>query len=119
MQIHDWAQISLETLNPLAARKVIHTSRMTIARLTLKAGAIVPTHHHENEQTAMLETGKLKWTFPDGEVIQAAGQAMQIAPNVPHSVEALEDSEVTDLFAPVREDWIRGDDGYLRGTPVR
>ena len=119
MRIHDWTSITLETLNPAAARRVIHTGRMTIARLTLKAGAVVPTHHHENEQVAMLESGKLRWTFPGQEIVQLAGQAMEIPPNVPHSVEALEDSQVTDLFAPAREDWIRGDDAYLRGSPAR
>ena len=31
------------------------------------------------------------------------------------SVEALEDSVAVDLFAPVREDWRRGEDAYLRG----
>jgi hypothetical protein len=30
-------------------------------------------------------------------------------------VEALEDSVVLDAFSPRREDWIRGDDAYLRG----
>jgi quercetin dioxygenase-like cupin family protein len=34
---------------------------------------------------------------------------------VPHGVEALEDSVVVDVFSPAREDWIRGDDAYLRG----
>jgi len=30
-------------------------------------------------------------------------------------VEALEESRALDVFSPVREDWIRGDDAYLRG----
>jgi quercetin dioxygenase-like cupin family protein len=119
MKIHDWAGIPWETLHAAAARKVIHAQRLTIARLALKAGAVVPTHHHENEQVALLESGKLKWTFPDGEVVQTAGQAMEIPPNLPHRVEALEDSQVTDLFSPRREDWIRGEDAYLRGSPAR
>jgi hypothetical protein len=33
---------------------------------------------------------------------------------VPHAAEALEDSVALDLFSPVREDWLRGDDAYLR-----
>ena len=41
---------------------------------------------------------------------------MQIAPHVPHRVDALEDSVAMDLFAPVRADWLRGDDAYLRGA---
>jgi quercetin dioxygenase-like cupin family protein len=39
---------------------------------------------------------------------------LQIPPNAPHLVEALEESWATDLFSPVREDWIQGDDAYLR-----
>jgi quercetin dioxygenase-like cupin family protein len=38
-----------------------------------------------------------------------------IPPNVPHSVESLEDCVAVDIFSPVREDWVRGDDAYLRG----
>jgi quercetin dioxygenase-like cupin family protein len=34
--------------------------------------------------------------------------------NVPHEVEALEDSVLLDVFSPVREDWLRGEDAYLR-----
>ena len=37
-----------------------------------------------------------------------------IPPHMPHKVEALEDTDVTDIFSPVREDWLRGDDAYLR-----
>jgi hypothetical protein len=33
---------------------------------------------------------------------------------VPHGVEALEDTDVLDTFTPVREDWVTGDDSYLR-----
>jgi hypothetical protein len=29
-------------------------------------------------------------------------------------VEALEDTVALDIFTPAREDWIRGDDAYLR-----
>jgi len=39
---------------------------------------------------------------------------MRIPPHVPHSAQALEDSVAVDLFSPIREDWIRGDDAYLR-----
>ena len=44
-----------------------------------------------------------------------AGASLLIESDVPHEVEALEDSVVLDVFAPRREDWIRGDDAYLRG----
>ena len=46
--------------------------------------------------------------------ILETGESLQIPSNVAHSVEALEDSVALDLFVPVREDWVRGDDAYLR-----
>jgi quercetin dioxygenase-like cupin family protein len=39
---------------------------------------------------------------------------LMIPANVPHTVEALEDSVAVDINSPVREDWLRGDDAYLR-----
>ncbi len=104
----------LEQLNPLAQRQALHTENMTVARLILKKGAVVPTHHHENEQITTVESGSLRFTFPEQEVTVVAGEMLPIPPNVPHSVVALEDSVAVDLFAPKREDWMRGDDAYLR-----
>jgi quercetin dioxygenase-like cupin family protein len=42
------------------------------------------------------------------------GQVLELKPHLPHGVEVLEDAVVLDLFTPPREDWIRGDDAYLR-----
>lgn len=114
MKVHDWNSLPSEQMNSLLSRRVVHTGRMTIARLVLTKGAHVPTHSHENEQVSMVESGRLLFRFPDGDVEVGQGQSMEIAPNLPHSVDALEDTLVTDLFAPCREDWIRGDDAYLR-----
>ena len=114
MKLHDWRGIERETLNPTLSRQVIHTDNLTIARLKLAKGAIVPVHHHVNEQITMLERGKLMFNMDGKGTLLEAGQVLQIPSNLPHSVEALEDSEALDLFSPVREDWIRGDDAYLR-----
>ncbi|MEP7365870.1 MAG: cupin domain-containing protein [Acidobacteriota bacterium] len=116
MAIHRWDGIEREQLNPLVQRQAIHTERMTMARLFLKAGALVPRHHHENEQCTVLESGRLRFIFDDGENILEAGQVMQIPPNRPHAVEALTDSVALDLFSPRREDWLSGNDAYLRTT---
>jgi len=104
-----------ERLNPAAERRVIHSERLTVARLRLAAAAVVAEHHHENEQLTMVMSGRLQFFYPGGELVVGPGQVLQIPPNVPHRVVALEDSEAIDLFAPVREDWLRGEDSYLRG----
>ena len=114
MVLYDWATMPVEELNPQIARRAIHTASMTIARLFLKKGAVVPEHSHVNEQVAFVERGALKFFLEGGEHVIRAGQTLVIPSGVPHKVEVLEDSEVTDTFSPVREDWLRGDDAYLR-----
>jgi quercetin dioxygenase-like cupin family protein len=44
-----------------------------------------------------------------------AGEVLTIPPNLPHSALALEDTLVLDIFSPPRQDWLDGDDAYLRG----
>ena len=56
----------------------------------------------------------MKTAAPE-KIVVRAGESLCIPPNVPHSVESLEDSVAVDIFSPVREDWVRGDDAYLRG----
>ncbi len=114
MTPNNWNDIPEERMNDRVTRRVIHTANMTIARIRMDQGAIVALHHHVNEQITMLERGRLVFRMSGQEVIVNAGQMLQIPPNVPHEVEALENSLATDLFAPSREDWKRGDDAYLR-----
>jgi quercetin dioxygenase-like cupin family protein len=87
---------------------------MTVARLHIAKGAVVPAHSHVNEQLAMVEKGALKFDLDGQEILVSAGQALAIASGVPHGVEAMEDTVVMDLFTPRRQDWIDGDDSYLR-----
>ena len=114
MQYHNWNAVEEEPLNPLIGRKMIHGQTMTVARIRLRKGAVVPMHSHPNEQISMLESGALRFTISGEERILRAGDAVVIPPDAPHAVEALEDSLAVDLFSPPREDWIRGDDAYLR-----
>jgi quercetin dioxygenase-like cupin family protein len=114
MERYNWSAISEEKMNPLLSRWVIHTEHMTIARIGLKKGAVVPLHSHVNQQVTMLKAGSLQFDMGGEQFILKAGEVLVIPPSLPHRVEALEDSMATDLFTPAREDWISGDDAYLR-----
>jgi quercetin dioxygenase-like cupin family protein len=114
MQLYEWNRIEKEQMSPSFARQVIHGETMTVARVYLKQGCLVPEHSHHNEQLSMLEQGSLRFVIGGVEKLVKAGQVLRIPPHVPHSAEALEDSIAVDLFSPIREDWIRGDDAYLR-----
>ena len=114
MQIYEWNKVEKEQMSPTFARQVIHSDTMTVARVHLRKGCSVPEHSHHNEQISMMEQGSVKFVIDGQEKVLRAGQMLRIPAHMPHSAEALEDSIAVDLFSPPREDWIRGDDSYLR-----
>ena len=114
MQLYNWNTIETEAMNPHLSRKVIHVQNLTLARIELRKGAVVPEHSHVNEQVSMIETGALLFVMNGSKQVVRAGECLAIPPREPHRVEALEDSIAVDVFSPAREDWIRGDDAYLR-----
>jgi quercetin dioxygenase-like cupin family protein len=110
-----WADMELEQLNPHAVRQYLVGTNVMLARLVLKKGARVPEHHHFHEQISHVVEGSLKFHMEGEEVVVSAGEVLCIPPDVPHAVDALEDSVALDIFNPPRQDWIDGDDAYLRG----
>jgi quercetin dioxygenase-like cupin family protein len=112
---YNWNEIPEEQMSAAISRQVVHGETMTVARIRLRKGAVVPLHQHKNEQISMVESGLMRFVISGEERMLRAGEALTIPPNAPHLVEALEDSRALDVFSPVREDWIRGDDAYLRG----
>jgi quercetin dioxygenase-like cupin family protein len=114
MDLYDWNAIPAEQLNPNVVRRAVHTENLTIARLLISKDAVVPEHSHVNEQVATVERGALRFIIGGQELVVGAGQSVAIPSNVPHSVVALEDTVVVDVFSPRRDDWLRGDDAYLR-----
>jgi quercetin dioxygenase-like cupin family protein len=113
--VHRWHDQPLEELNPSIERQLVHADSMTIARIHLRAGALVPRHAHHHEQVANVLEGRLRFVVGEEEHVVSAGESMIVPSGVPHEVEALTDSLVLDVFSPVRDDWVRGDDAYLRG----
>ncbi len=114
MKVYRWSEMAKEQMNASIARQVIHSERMTVARIHLSKGGLVPAHRHPSEQMTMLERGRLRFTVEGESVVLQPGELLHIPSDALHHVEALEDSVAVDLFAPPREDWIRGEDSYFR-----
>jgi quercetin dioxygenase-like cupin family protein len=103
-------------INDQITRQTIHGEKGSIGLLTLKKGAVVPKHHHINEQFSFIFKGKGKFIFDNQyEVVLVEGEGIIIPANVPHAFEALEDNTLNmDFFSPRREDWINGTDNYYQ-----
>ena len=111
-----WADIAPEQMNPLTTRQYVVGTDTMLARLVLKKGAHVPLHNHMNEQMSHVVEGALNFMIEGKVVTLRAGEILCIPPHVPHEVIALEDSVALDIFNPPRQDWIDGDDAYLRSS---
>lgn len=109
-----WEDVEVEPLNPKLSRKLIAGEKVMLAQVHLKKGAIVPTHAHVHEQLAYVLRGALKFSLAGSEYTLRGGEVLHIRSNEKHGVVALADSLVLDIFSPIREDWLRGDDAYLR-----
>jgi quercetin dioxygenase-like cupin family protein len=113
-QLIRWEDVEEEWLNPKISRKMILGQKEMLARLFLKKGSVVPPHKHASEQISSALKGEIVFTIGGEEFTLREGDVLVIPPNVVHSAVAIEDTVAVDAFSPLRMDWLRGDDSYLR-----
>jgi unsaturated pyranuronate lyase len=114
MQLFAWDSVQKEQMNPSVWRKVVNGEKMTVAQIFISKDGTVPVHQHENEQMSYVMEGALKFDIGGQELIVRKGEIVHIPSNVPHGVVALEDTFNFEIFVPVRQDWLAGQDDYLR-----
>jgi quercetin dioxygenase-like cupin family protein len=113
-----WDDMPREQLMAGVQRKFLWGEKAMIAQIWLAKGTVVPKHVHVAEQLSYIVEGALRLKLGDtGEEVHElrAGEVLVIPANVPHEAVALEDTYDLDVFSPPREDWIKGQDAYLRG----
>jgi quercetin dioxygenase-like cupin family protein len=86
--------------------RAIHGERQSLAVVELEPNALVPEHHHEQEQLGIVIEGSLEFRIADDTRALGPGETWTIPSHVPHEVTAgPEGAVVIDVFAPVRADW--------------
>jgi quercetin dioxygenase-like cupin family protein len=95
-----WCDVASDNPIPLLRRQLVKGEKALVARVYLDEGCKVAMHSHESEQIAVIVRGKLLWTVAGVEQVLEGGSVLVLPSNVPHSVEALEDSEVFDILSP-------------------
>lgn len=110
VRLHRWDEIALEKVTEMISRKIVTGSREMLAQIYLKRGAQVPLHTHESEQMTYILQGALRFVIDGEEIIVREGEVLHIPSGTPHQSEALEDTFELDVFSPVRQDWLKGED---------
>jgi len=106
--LHRWSSLPTDRPMPLIDRRRIIGERMMISEVRLAKGFRVPTHRHDNEQFAVVLSGRIRFLINEGapdqrEATLVGGEVIHLPPNLPHAAEALEDTHVLDLFSPPSE----------------
>jgi quercetin dioxygenase-like cupin family protein len=114
MEHYTWETMDKEVLNPRIWRRVITGEKAMVAQVFIAKGAVVPEHHHESEQITYILEGALEFEIEGRRIVVSEGQVLRIPSQVPHRAVALEDTLDLDIFSPIREDWLTGQDDYLR-----
>ena len=90
------------------SRKILsYDERMMAVEVRFEKGAVGAMHSHPHAQISYVLAGRFLATV--GEEVReiAAGDTYVTAPNEPHGVTCLEAGMLLDVFAPMREDFLK------------
>lgn len=104
--VYRWTELDMDNPVPLLTRKRIMGEKVMLARVLLAKGCHVPVHAHENEQIAWVVSGRAHFHIgepgsPEAyDVVVSGGEVLHLPSNLPHGVDALEDTEILDVLSP-------------------
>lgn len=88
-------------------KTLAHGEKTLLAEFRLAAGGQLPRHSHPHEQTGYLVSGRIRLTIGETTHEAGPGDSWSIPGDTEHSAEVLEDTVAVEVFAPVREDYLR------------
>jgi quercetin dioxygenase-like cupin family protein len=98
----------MSTPEPGLRRQVMSFSpAMMLVRHTMVKGWVGARHSHPHEQMVYVVRGRIHFEHPGGVFDAGPGDSFLVPGDVEHMASALEDSEVLDIFTPMREDYAK------------
>lgn len=105
MTLSDFATIPTRKVAPGFHGHYVHSEQVTIGRVDIDDGAILPQHSHPHEQWTTVLAGTLELTVAGTVHTLHPGQVLYIPPHAVHSGRARSTCQVIDVFQPAREDY--------------
>ncbi len=98
----------MSTPEPGLLRQVMsYTPAMMLVRHTMVQGWAGARHSHPHEQMVYVVRGRIRFEHPGGIFEACSGDSFIVPGNVEHQAWALQDSEVLDIFTPMRQDYAK------------
>jgi quercetin dioxygenase-like cupin family protein len=107
-----FAGLPEERVTGQISRRIICGEQAMVVWWSMQAGAHAAAHSHQHEQIMWMLKGKMEFRIGAERRVCGPGDIAVIPGGVEHEAWFHEDSEVIDMFAPPREDFLAG------GTPA-
>lgn len=89
-------------------RKVLsHDGRIMAVEVAFESGAVGALHTHPHSQISYVLSGRFEVTMDGNVKIISEGDTYVTSPDSPHGVKCLEKGVLLDVFAPMREDFVK------------
>jgi quercetin dioxygenase-like cupin family protein len=109
------ATIAEERVNDKITRKLVAGDKCILVIWNMAAGAHAAAHRHPHEQIFWMLKGRMEFRLGDERRSCGPGDIAVIPGGVEHEAWFPEDTEVVDIFAPPREDFLSGEEpAYMR-----
>jgi quercetin dioxygenase-like cupin family protein len=95
-----------EKVTDKISRRILTGEKAMVVWWSMKAGAHAAAHHHPHEQVFWVVSGTMDFRLGDQRRTCRAGDLGVIPGGVEHEAWFPDDTEVVDVFAPPREDFL-------------
>lgn len=106
------AALPAEQVTDKISRRLVAGDQCMLVVWNMKAGAHAAAHKHPHEQIFWVLNGRMEFRLGEERRTCGPGEMAVIPGGVEHEAWFPEDTEVIDIFAPPREDFLDG------GTPA-
>jgi quercetin dioxygenase-like cupin family protein len=114
------ASLAEEQVTDKISRRMVAGDKCMLVIWSMKAGAHAATHTHPHEQIFWMLKGRMDFRLGNETKSCGPGDVCVIPGGVEHEAWFPEDTEVVDIFAPPREDFLAGGvPGYMEKATGR
>jgi quercetin dioxygenase-like cupin family protein len=97
----------VEAAEGIVRRTLAYSPSQMLCHFSTNAGATIDLHNHEAAQIGYLISGKVRFFKESGDsFIAEAGSSWAFTPWEKHGAEFLENSEIVEVFSPLRPEYV-------------
>ena len=100
-------------IDGIDVKTLAYGEKTLMTKFALAKDSVLPRHAHIYEQTGYCLSGRLRLFIGDDTFDAGLGDSWCIPGNIDHGAEIMEDAIIIEVFSPVREDYLPGDDSNM------